>query len=74
VGWVRGQLAAVWVALDELSRRKLAGYGPLAPDVAQTLLPQLRALAAEVQAALHTLTPPSQENPAAPGKGRSSLH
>lgn len=68
-GWVRGQLAAAWVALDELSGRKLAGYGPLAPDVAQTLLPRLGDLAAEVQAALHALTPPIPREPSSPGQG-----
>lgn len=61
--WVRGQLAVTWVALDELGGRKLAGYGPLDLDVRQTLLPRLRHLAAGVQGALHTLSPPAAPPP-----------
>ena len=66
MAWVRGHLATTWVTLDELGGRKLAGYGPLASDVAQTLLPRLRHLAVAVQGALHTLTPPAADEPGGP--------
>ena len=69
VQWVRGQLALNWVTLEEVGGRKLAVYGPLEPDVIQTLLPRLGQLAASVQRALSTLDAPSTAKLADDGDG-----
>ncbi len=50
VQWVRSHLAAVWVTLDELTGRKLRGYGAVDPILTSTFFPRVRDLVAQLEA------------------------